>query len=331
MAQLRVSFDRARQQEQDAETPLFQLLPKALPSVERVRDHRRLLKTGSFAPQQNVLALEYVEGCIQGCSFCPVRAAGAMLAGGAVRLMDNVAPALAVELDNLATQPRAVFVSPSTDPFPPLNEIQAATARIVEVLAQRGIEIWLMTRGYIRPAALDVLRRYAEYVQVTMAMTTLDRGLQRLLEPLTAPPRLRLRNLAALREAGIVCRAALEPLVPGLTDTRDNLLPLLEALASVGVQHVTVGYLVLHPRTERAFLATLRSHGLDALVADEYTRGPIFSRDRTASGRYLPRSRRQHGYAALMAMAADFGIRVTVNAVTNPDFARVKARLLPSR
>src|SRR5207249_1907975 len=134
--------------------------------------------------------------------------------------------------------------SPATDPFPPLNEVQRETARVVEVLARRGIDTWLMTRGYVRPAAFAVLRKHAAHVKVTLAMTTLQRPLQRLLEPLTAPPRLRLRNLRALREAGIVCQAALEPLVPGVTDTRENLLPLLEALESVGVQHVTVGYLV---------------------------------------------------------------------------------------
>jgi DNA repair photolyase len=252
------------------------------------------------------------------------------MAGSSVRLVDNAADLLAAELDELPHQPRAVFVSPSTDPFPPVNAIQDESARIVEVLARRGIDVWLMTRGYIRPAAMAVLRKHAQRVKVTMSITTLDRGLQRLLEPLTAPPRLRLRNLTALREAGIRCHAALEPLVPGVTDTRENLPSLLEALASVGVQQITVGYLVLHARREQAFLASLRPHGLDAIVADEYARGPVFSRARGMPGRYLSRTRRQHGYAALMAMAASFGIRVSVNALTNPDFATSSQTQVPT-
>jgi DNA repair photolyase len=318
MSYNRVSAGRARQHVQDAETPLFQMLPPSLPSIERVRDHCRLLKTGPLPQQKDVLALHFVEGCVQGCTFCPVRAEGG---GVNVRLVDNAAAALEVELRQLADKPRAVFVSPTTDPFPPLNDVQSATAQMVEVLARHGIDVWLMTRGYIRPAAMAVLRKHAGRVKVTMSITTLDRPMQRLLEPLTAPPRLRLRNLAALRDAGIMCQAALEPLMPGVTDTRENLLPLLEALAGVGVQHVTVGYLVLHARIEEAFLASLRPHGLDAIVADEYARAPVFSRVRGMPGRYLPRARRQHGYAALMAMAANFGLRVSVNAVTNPDFA----------
>jgi hypothetical protein len=92
-------------------------------------------------------------------------------------------------------------------------------------------------------------------------------------------------------------------------------------LATAGVQHVTVGYLMLHARAEQALMTALRPLGLGSLVAEEYARGPMLSRVRGMAGRYLPRARRQHGYAALMAMASSFGIRVSVNALTNPDFA----------
>jgi DNA repair photolyase len=326
MSHLRVSAGRTRQHVQDAETPLFQWLPPALPSIVTVRDHRRLLTQGPFAQQKDVLALEFVEGCVQTCTFCPVRALGV---GATVRLVDDAAAALESELDELDRQPRAVFVSPTTDPFPPLNAIQSATVRIVEVLARRGIDVWIMTRGYIRPAAMEVLHKHARHIKVTVPMTTQDRALQRLLEPLTAPPRLRLKNLTTLREAGISCQAALEPLVPGVTDTRENLRPLLEALAATGVKHVTVGYLVLHERIEETFLASLKPHGLDAIVADEYARGPVYSRVRGMPGRYLPRARRQHGYAALMALAADYGVRVSISAATNPDFAAPAAPRAP--
>ena len=74
MSHLRVSAGRTRQHVQDAETPLFQWLPPALPSIVTVRDHRRLLTQGTFAQQKDVLALEFVEGCVQACTFCPVRA-----------------------------------------------------------------------------------------------------------------------------------------------------------------------------------------------------------------------------------------------------------------
>jgi len=305
---------------QDAETPLFKLLPPSLPLVERVSESRPLLKPGPFAQQPEVLSLDFIAGCGHGCPFCPARIAGDGRALDRVYLAANVAERLTEELLDLPRRPSAVFVSPTTDPFPPLQEIQYETGRIVEVLARYGIDVWLMTRGFIRPAVLDTLRRHAERVKVTVALTTLERSRQRMLEPLTAPPRLRLKTMCSLREAGIACNAALEPLIPGVTDTRENLMPVLEALALAGVRQVTVGYLVLHQRIEQHLQSVLRPHGLDTMVLEEYARGPILRTERGLSGRYLPRSRRQHGYAALMAMAAGVGLRVTVNALTNPDF-----------
>jgi DNA repair photolyase len=306
-----------RKKGQDAQDDLFQSLPPTLPVVTWVREPQLLLRPGPFESHPDVLSLHYVEGCLHGCPFCPVRGR----IGEDVRLTANAAELLDAELRALPRLPRAVLLSPATDPFPPLNEVQQATTELVAVLARHGVDAWLMTRGHIRPAALEALRPFAKHVKVTVALTTLDRPLQRLLEPLTAPPRLRLRTLRALRSLGIACQAAVEPLVPGLTDSRDNLEPLLQALKAAGVDHVSVGYLILDPRTEAELRAALRPQGLEQQALDAYARGPLLPRGRgVVAGRALPRPRRQHGYAALMALGAELGLRVSVNAVTNPDF-----------
>jgi hypothetical protein len=196
-----------------------------------------------------------------------------------------------------------------------------------------------MTRGYIRPFALAALIANSRQVKVIVGLTTVDRGLQRMLEPLTASPRLRLRQIRQLRELGIQVQVSLEPLVPGLTDTRTNLTSVLGALARIGVQQVTAGYIFLRPRIEDNLAAALRPYGLDRTVLDEFTEGPILAGSQVAPARYLPKQRRQRGYAALMALAADLGITVKVSALSNPDFRsgrpldsepRQRQRLLPS-
>jgi DNA repair photolyase len=279
------------------------------------------LKAGPFANQPDVLALDYISGCD---NVFLSRVIGSSCSGRTaerVALAPNIAERLLDELLSFRRCPKAVLLSPRADPFPPLREIQQETAKITEVLARFGIDTWLMTRGYIRPSILDVLRRHAKHVKVTVATTTIDRARQRMLEPLTAPPRLRLKMIHSLREAGIACNAALEPLIPGVTDTRENLMPLLEALVSAGIRQITVGYLVLLQRAEQHLQAVLRPDGLDTMVLEEYSRGPILRNHRGLAGRYLPRPRRQHGYGAIMAMAAGLGLRVSVDALTNPDFS----------
>jgi hypothetical protein len=51
----------------------------------------------------------------------------------------------------------------------------------------------------------------------------------------------------------------------------------------------------------------------------------MLASDGVAFARYLPKFRRQRGYAFLSALASRYGISVQVSALTNPDF--VQSRL----
>jgi DNA repair photolyase len=149
----------------------------------------------------------------------------------------------------------------------------------------------------------------------------MNRALQRNLEPLTAPPNLRLKQIARLTALRIPVQVTLAPLLPGLTDTRSNLTGIFESLASVGVRHVSAGYLVLRPTMHCFLTQALQAQGGDNSVLHTYgiARSTLTSHH-SPTHRYLPKARRQRGYAALMALAADFGISVSVCGITNPDF-----------
>jgi DNA repair photolyase len=279
------------------------------------------LHPSPFADQPDVLSLNLTRGCVHRCAFCSIRAHGSYAGDDVIYLYSNSAEQLDQELARRRRRPRAVFISPSTDPFPPVAEVQAETARVVEVLAKHEVEAWLITRGFIRPSAMKVLAEQRKWVKVTIALMTLDRGLQRRLEPLCASPRLRLREIAELRQRGIAVKTALEPLIPGLTDTRECVEPILDALAQVGVRHVRTSYLFLRSRIEDNLIQTLEPIGWAQPIRDSFAGGPILSSGTIAPARYLPKSRRQRGYAALMALAAAHGITVSICGATNPDFS----------
>ena len=115
-------------------------------------------------------------------------------------------------------------------------------------------------------------------------------------------------------------QVALEPLIPGLTDTREGLTPVLEALARLGVRHLRTSYLYLRTGIEENLMGALEPAGLAPAVLEAFAGGPILSSGTITPARYLPKARRQRGYAALMALAAGFGITVSVCGTTNPDF-----------
>jgi DNA repair photolyase len=309
-----------------------------LPRVEWLERKGPVLHPSPMVENGEVLSLNLAMGCAHRCPFCFTKAFPTDPGDDVIYLFADTDEHLARELACRRQRPRAVYVSPSTDPFAPLVEVQAEAARVVEVLAGHGVGALLMTRGFIRPAALRVLAAHREQVRVTVGLTTLDRDLRRVLEPLAAPPRLRLRQVARLRDLGIPVHVALEPLLPGLTDTRANLEPLLDGLADAGVGQVTAGYLFLRQGIRDNLARALEPHGWAEPVLDEFVGGPALEAAGLAPARYLPKARRQRGYAALMALAAERGITVGVSALTNPDFrppnpaarrAGRKERLLP--
>jgi len=279
-----------------------------------------LLHAGPMAGRPEILSLNLAQGCAHRCAFCSVRAYPSYRGDDVIYLAADAPARLAGELKSRRQRPRAVYLSPSTDPFMPLGEVQEETARLVEVLAAHGVEAWLMTRGYIRPSVFDVLARHRPWVKITVAITTLDRAVQRRLEPLAAPPRHRLRQIARLRAAGFAVGVQVAPLVPGVTDERDNLVDLLAGLADAGVKHISAGYMFVRSGIKENMGRALESHGGTATLA-EFAGGPVLAAGGIMAARYLPRRRRQHGYAALMTLAAEHGMRVSVCGLTNPDFA----------
>lgn len=291
-----------------------------LPRVRSVRRQGAALHPTPLAPSEDVLGLNLARGCGHRCAFCSARAYPTHPGDQVLDVYTDTVQRLQLEL---AARPhlRAVFVSPSTDPFPPLNAVQQVAAEVVGVLARHGVDAWLMTRGLIRPDVLKVLETHRDRVRVTVALTTLDRQLQRTWEPLSAPPRLRLRQIVRLRQLGIPVQVALDPLIPGVTDTRANLSAVLAGLAMAGVRQVTASYVFLRDGIATNLTGALAASGLAEVVLGAFRGGPVLTAPGMAAARYLPKSRRQRGYAALMALAASHAIQVSVGGLSNPDFA----------
>ncbi len=318
---------RSRKAKQATKQPLQLLLPlpvpvRRLPRLERLERKGPILRASPMAESadQGIAGLNLLSGCPHRCPFCFARAYPNAPGDDRVYFYADTAQRLRTELEHRRKRPRAVYLCPSTDPFPPYHEVQSEAVRVVDVLAEYGIAAWIMTRGFIRPFAVDALERNRELVRVTVALMTLDPQFRRALEPLAAPPRLRLKQLAEFRERQIPVQAAVEPLIPGLTDTRENLEPLLDALAKAGVEHISTGYLYVRQGIRENLIRELGPLGWAEPILEPYVQGPTLPMTGIAPAKHLPRPYRQRGYAQLMALAAERGITVSVSGLTNPDF-----------
>jgi DNA repair photolyase len=278
-----------------------------------------VLHRGPFPHRGDVWALDLVHGCTHDCAYCPSRAKDQSFATDDIIPIEGVAGRLSQELKSRLEKPRAVILSPTADPFQANPALQLEALKVAQTLAEHRISSWLTTRGSIEPEILDRFAALREHVHITVALPTLDPKLQQVLEPRAASPRQRLALITALKERRIPFEVALEPLVPGLSDTPDRLHALLASLAEAGVRQVTAGYLVLRPGLREQLEQALAPIGWSDQVLAAYDDGPML-RDGGDLAQFLHKSRRQRGYALVMSLAAELGISVRLSELGNPDF-----------
>jgi DNA repair photolyase len=227
-------------------------------------------------------------GCVHRCTFCYVRAFERRADrpaddryGRSIRVKVNIADVLRAELRRPALGGEAIAIGAATDPYQPAEGRYRLTRACLEVLAEARQPFSVITRGPLIVRDVDVLAEAAQRaeISVTFSVPTVDEEIWRTTEPGTAPPRQRLRALAALVEAGVRASVGMAPLLPGLSDHPRQLERVVAAAREAGACGIWANLLYLKPGTREHFLACLARDWPELLP--EYER--LYSR-----GAYLP-------------------------------------------
>ncbi|MFQ5963377.1 MAG: radical SAM protein [Candidatus Scalinduaceae bacterium] len=216
-----------------------------------------VLSPSSLKCLNNIFTLNPTAGCVHLCSYCYARGYSNYPGDETVVLYTNIAKKLEDELHRKKKLPGFVYFSPSCDAFQPVKKILDTTFSLMSLLLQKGIGISFLTKGYIPKKFIALLSTYRNLVQASIGITTLDSNIQRLIEPHAANPKTRLRNISSLINIGITPEIKLDPLIPGLTDTINNLEPLFKVLKSLGVKSAGINYLFLRPTIYKNIRNTL--------------------------------------------------------------------------
>ena len=209
-------------------------------------------------------------GCEHGCIYCfPPPSFETRLT-----YKPMAAERLRAELARPGYVCRTIALGTNTDPYQPAERTRLVTRAILEVLADCGHPVSIVTKSGLVTRDLDLLAPMAArgLATVHVSLTTLDPALKRTLEPRAASPARRLETLSALARAGIPCGALIAPVIPGIND--GELEALLAAARSAGARDA--GWILLRLPLEVLPLFTewLRAHYPDRadrvlnLVAD---------------------------------------------------------------
>ncbi|MFO1061491.1 MAG: PA0069 family radical SAM protein [Dongiaceae bacterium] len=246
-------------------------------------------------------------GCEHGCVYCFARPTHAFLGlspgldfESRLFAKPDAAALLAEELGKPGYRPAVMAIGTNTDPYQPIEREYGITRQVLQVLSDFNHPVGIVTKSALVLRDLDILGPMAErgLVQVSLSLTTLDRGLARRMEPRASTPARRLEAIAGLAAAGVPAGVMTAPMIPGLNDM--ELEKLLEAAAAAGAR--TAGYVLLRLPLE---IKDLFREWLEAHVPDRAERVLNLIRE-TRDGRlndpsFGSRMKGQGPYAELIA------------------------------
>ncbi|MCL6639996.1 MAG: radical SAM protein [Candidatus Rokubacteria bacterium] len=248
-------------------------------------------------------------GCAHRCTFCYVRAferradrpAGEDY-GRSVRVKVNVVEVLRRELARPSWRREVVAIGAATDPYQPAEGRYRLTRGCLAALAAARNPFGLITRSPMIVRDIDILQEAARRaeVDITFSIPTLDEDIRRRTEPGTSPARQRLRALRMLVDAGLDVGVGIAPILPGITDSVENLSAVMQAARDAGATNVWCNLLYLRPGTREHFLEHL-ARDWPALLPryERLYRGRAYLRSTDAEPvrALVKRLREQHGIA----------------------------------
>jgi DNA repair photolyase len=145
----------------------------------------------------------------------------------------------------------------ATDPYQPAERRFRVTRRMLEVLATTaGFRVGIITKSDLVARDADVLREISRrhVLSVNLTITSIDRDLARLTEPLAPRPDLRLDAVRTLSGAGIRTFVFCAPVMPLINDSHAALRALAQAAHVAGAAGFGANVLFLKPCAKQVFL-----------------------------------------------------------------------------
>ncbi|MDB5512929.1 MAG: radical protein [Enterovirga sp.] len=189
-------------------------------------------------------------GCEHGCVYCFARPSHAYqgLSPGIdfetkLFAKPNAAELLRKELAAPSYRPQMMALGTNTDPYQPIEKRYRITRSVLEVLAETGHPVGIVTKSGLVTRDIDILAPMAArgLAKVAISITTLDPKLARRMEPRAATPGKRLATIRMLAEAGIPVTVLVAPVIPALND--HEIETVLQAAYAAGAREA--GYVLL--------------------------------------------------------------------------------------
>jgi DNA repair photolyase len=278
----------------------------------------RVLTPAHFGCLDGIPTLNLTNGCIFQCAYCYARGYSQAPKKGEVYLYVNLPGLLEAELSRKRVIPPWVILNTSSDCFQPHPDILRITYEVIRILLDRGIGISFLTKGIIPERFFDLFARFSKAILVQIGLVSFSERYWKAYEPHTPSPEQRVENIRNLKKVGISPEIRMDPIIPFLTDTEDEVPSFFERLKGLGVRAVTLSYLHLRPAIQQQLVQELSP--LHRRVSESCFRTQEWRTVGSSSKtKLLPRPIRERGYERIRKIAERFGITTLICQCKNPD------------
>ncbi|HEX2051444.1 MAG TPA: radical SAM protein [Actinomycetota bacterium] len=219
---------------------------------------------GNYLPFE--WTINVYRGCSHACSYCFARATHTYMDMGAGRDFEtkivvkvNAPELLRKELRARRWKGDHIAMGTATDPYQRAEGRYKLTRRVVETLVEFRNPFSILTKGTLILRDLDLLVEAAQVTDVSTALSigTLDEDVWRRSEPGTPHPRKRLEAVARLNDAGVPCNVLVAPVLPGISDSDEQMQAVMSAALDAGATTVTPILLHLRPKVRDVYMEWL--------------------------------------------------------------------------
>lgn len=264
-------------------------------------------------PASSRMAFRYTinpyRGCSHACVYCFARPTHEYLGLGIgedferrIVVKVNAVELAKAELSSPRWRGDLVAMGTNTDPYQHAEGKYHLTKGIIGALSERRNPFSILTKSTLVLRDIELLSEAARHahVQVNLSIGTLDREVWKATEPGTPPPDRRLEAVRRLNQAGVPCGVLIAPVLPGLSDSTEQVTEVAGACKAAGANVAGVVALHLRPGVREHYLAWLGRARPESVGL--YT-------ERFARGSYQPKAEQERLSALVRAVFAGGGAR----------------------
>jgi len=158
---------------------------------------------------------------------------------------------------------QSILIGTATDPYQPAErQYQITRTVLARLLDEAGLRVGIITKSPLVCRDIGLLKQLSQRhtLSVYVSLISMDPDVTRLFEARSPMPSVRLRALARLSAAGLRAGIIVAPILPGITDTVDQIRALLRAGRDMGARFVYPSPLRLYPGVRQRLLPILERH-----------------------------------------------------------------------